>query len=100
MAEVVDLGGKRVETQQEAQDFRRRGVELALGDIAAANDRGEVRSFVGLTVDYQGHIHTTISREFEDDIAFLGVLEVLKSDLLTKLRERREFADTPIPEED
>lgn len=99
MAEVVNFGTKQAEAQQEYQDFRQKGVELALGDIAAANDRGEIRSFVGMTVDYQGHINTTISREFEDDVLFLGALEIFKSDLLAKLRERRQFDETPMEDE-
>jgi hypothetical protein len=100
MAEIVDLAKQRVAAEQEHQEFRSKAVALALQDIAEPNERGEVRSFVGFIIDYNGQVTTTLSREFEDDIVLLGAIEIFKSDLLARMRERRQFEDTAMPEDD
>ncbi len=87
MAEIRKLDGSRVEqTLNESQALIREELE----GLLEANERGEISSLFVLIASPAGQTSIAIRRGYEDSIAFLGQLEILKADVLARMRELRQ----------
>lgn len=86
MAKVVSLDNNplvRLPSERAAD------VQKVLEEVAQQNAREEVRSIVVMTVDYHNQTWCSSVRDLTDDAAFLGQLEITKSDIIRRVQERR-----------